>query len=67
MEPQDKKVNTQTFDHTNMEIDNCKEDLSIEDEVMGILWNEWENVDDRFIPEDQKQLYKYTFQKYMAK
>ena len=50
-----------------MEIDSHKEHLSIEDEVMRILMNEWENIDKGFIPEDKKQLYKYTFQQHKAK
>jgi len=50
-----------------MEIDGHKEDLSIEDEFMRILTNEWEHLDKRFIPKDQKQLYKYTFQQHKAK
>lgn len=66
-EPQDKEARTPTFEQANMEIDGHKEDLSIEDEFMRILTNEWEHLDKRFIPKDQKQLYKYTFQQHKAK
>ena len=38
-----------------MEI-NRGEDLSIEEEVLRKLLNEWRNLDERFIPEDYKIL-----------
>jgi len=34
---------------------------------MRKLLQEWKNLDERFIPETQKQLYKETFQKYKEK
>lgn len=46
---------------------NRGEDLSIEEEVLKMLLNEWKNLDERFIPEDQKRLYVETFQQYQAK
>jgi len=34
---------------------------------MKRLLQDWKNLDERFIPEAQKQLYKETFQKYKEK
>lgn len=51
-----------------MEIDPSKgEELSIEEEVLKKLLNEWRHLDKTFIREDQKKLYKDTFQQYKAK
>jgi len=52
-----------------MEIDHesSKEDLSQEEEVLENLLHEWKNLDERFIPEEQKKLYTETFQKYKSK
>lgn len=50
---------------TEMEI--TKDDLSKEEEVLQNLLNEWRNLDERFIQEDQKRLYVETFQQYIAK
>lgn len=53
---------------TIMEIDPRKgEELSIEEEFLKKLLNEWRHLDERFIPEDQKKLYKETFQQYRYK
>lgn len=49
-----------------MEI-NRGEDLSIEEEVLRKLLNEWRNLDEQFILKDQKRLYVETFQEYQAK
>jgi len=38
-----------------------------EEKIMRKLIQEWKNLDERFIPETQKQLYKDTFQKYKEK
>lgn len=51
---------------TEMEI-NRGEDLRIEEEVLRKLLNEWRNLDEQFIPEDQKIFYAETFQQYQAK
>lgn len=46
-----------------MEIDPSKgEELSMEEEVLNKLLNEWRHLDERFVLEDQKRLYKETFQ-----
>lgn len=45
---------------TEMEI-NRGEDLSIEEEVLRKLLNEWRKLDERFIAEDQKRIYAETF------
>jgi len=50
---------------TEMEI--TKDDLSKEEEVKRRLLSEWRNLDERFIPEDQKRLYAETFQQYISK
>jgi len=52
---------------TLIEIDNQKEDISIEEQVIKRLLQEWRHIDERFIPKDQKQLYKETFQRYRYK
>lgn len=44
-----------------------REDLSQEEEVLRKLLNEWKNLDERFIPEEQKRMYVETFQQYKAK
>ena len=48
-----------------MEVEHNKEELSAEERVLKRLLNEWRNVDDRFIPLEQKQLYKETFENYL--
>jgi len=50
-----------------MEIDGSKDDLSTKEQVPKRLLNEWNNLDERFIPEDQNKLYRNTFQQYQAK
>lgn len=53
---------------TTMEIDPSKgEELSMEEEVLKKPLNEWRHLDERFTLEDQKILYRETFQKYQAK
>jgi len=53
---------------TTMEIDPSKgEELNIEEEVLNKFLNEWRHLDERFILEDQKKLYKETFQQYKGK
>lgn len=51
----------------NMATDGTKEDLSVEENMMKWLQNEWRHLDKRFIPKDRKKLYKETFQQYQAK
>ena len=47
---------------TIMEIDPSKgEELSMEEEVLKKLLNEWRHLGERFILEDQKKLYKEMF------
>lgn len=67
VEPQGKQNPMQVVDQVHMEIDNQKEDLSVEEQVMKHLLQEWRHLDEHFIPEDQKQLYKETFQQYKSK
>lgn len=51
-----------------MEIDTSRgEELSSEEEVLRKLLDEWEHLDERFIPEEQKIIYRETFQQYQAK
>lgn len=45
-----------------MEIDGSKEDLNTEEQVLEKLLNEWRNLDELFIFEDQKKIYTETFQ-----
>lgn len=49
-----------------METDMLKDDLTKEELLMKQLLQEWKNLDDRFIPEDQKVLYKETFEQYIT-
>lgn len=44
-----------------------KEMSTEEEKVMKKLLSEWRNLDERFIPEKEKQLFKETFQKYKEK
>ena len=51
---------------TPIDIEHNKEDLSAEERVLKCLLYEWRNLDDRFIPADQKKLYKETFEHYLT-
>ena len=53
-------------EQTPMEVEQPKEDLSAEEKLLKRLLFEWRNLDDRFIPEDQKKLYKDTFENYLT-
>lgn len=57
----------QTTTPTQMETESQKETEAEEEKIMEKLIHEWKNLDDRFIPESQKQLYKEAFQKYKEK
>ena len=46
-----------------MEIDPQKTKGEEEEQVMAKLLQEWKRIDERFIPEEQKQRYKEGFQK----
>lgn len=37
------------------------EELGMEEEVLKRMLNEWRHLDERFIPEDQKNLHKENF------
>lgn len=50
-----------------MEIDPRKTKGEEEEEVMMKLLQEWKRLDERFIREDQKQMYKEAFQRYKEK
>ena len=50
-----------------MEVDPQKESGNDEERVMKRLLQDWKNLDERFIPEEKKQLYKEMFQKYKEK
>ena len=56
-----------TVEQPQMEIDPQKDSGSEEERIMKRLLQDWKNLDERFIPEAQKQLYKETFQKYKEK
>lgn len=51
-------------DQSQMEKDPQKDKGNEEEQVMRILIHEWRHLDERFILEEQKQLYKDMFQKY---
>lgn len=63
---QDKEKDKQT-DRMETDHESSKEDLSQEEEVLENLLHEWKNLDERFIPEEQKNLYTETFQQYKSK
>ena len=49
-----------------MDMETPPEDLSTEEQVMKRLLHEWQNLNDRFIPDDQKTLYKQMFEHYLT-
>ena len=51
---------------TPMEVEHSKEDLSAEEKLLKRLLFEWRNLDDCFIPPDQRKLYKDTFEHYLT-
>jgi hypothetical protein len=51
---------------TPMEVEQSKEDLSVEEKLLKRLLFEWRNLDDRFIPVEEKNLYKETFEHYLS-
>lgn len=56
-----------TIGQTQMGTDSQKDSGNEEERIMRKLLQEWKILDERFIPETQKQLYKETFQKYKEK
>lgn len=57
----------QMVEKNPMEINTQKEDISVEEQVMKQFLLKWRHLDEHFIPEDQKKLYKETFQQYKVK
>ena len=51
---------------TPMEVEQSKEYLSAEEKLLKRLLFEWRNLDDRFIPVEEKNLYKETFEHYIS-
>lgn len=49
---------------TKMETESQQESEAEEERIMRHLIQEWKNLDERFIPDRQKQIYKEAFQKY---
>jgi len=49
------------IEQSQMEIDPQKESGNDEERVMKRLLQDWRNLDERFILEEQKQLYKEMF------
>jgi len=47
-----------------METEKQQENKAEEEKIMKQLIQEWKNLDERFIPDRQKQIYKEAFQKY---
>lgn len=56
-----------TNEQTQMEIDPQKDKGGEEERIMRKLLHEWRFLDERFIPEEHKQIYKEAFQKYKEK
>lgn len=66
MPKKDKEIDEPTKQmETNQETN--REDLSQEEEVLENLLHEWKNLDETFIPKEQKKLYTKTFQQYKNK
>lgn len=57
-EPWEKEGHGKNKYQVNMEIFRMKEDLNAKEHIMKHLLNEWRNLEERFIPEDQNFLYK---------
>lgn len=51
-------------EYIQMDMEFPKETEAEEERIMKKLIQEWKNLDKRFIPESQKQIYKEAFQKY---
>jgi len=51
---------------TPMDVEQSKENLSAKEKLMRHLLFEWRNLDDRFIPVEEKHLYKETFEHYLS-
>ena len=51
-------------DQTQMEIDPQKNKGSKEEQVMRRILHGWRHLDERFMPDEQNQLYKDMFKKY---
>ena len=56
-----------TTEQTQMGTDTQKDSGNEEERIMRRLLQDWKNLDERFIQEAQKQLYKGTFKKYKEK
>lgn len=54
-------------EQSQTEIDPQKDSGSDEEQIMKRFLQDWKNLDERFIPEAQKQLYKEMVQKYKEK
>lgn len=57
----------QTNEQIQMKIDPQKDKEGEEERIMRKLLLEWRLLDERFVPEEQKQIYKEAFQKYKEK
>jgi len=66
-EPLDKEDHEPPKEQKNVDIDGSKKELSIEEQVLKKILNEWQNLDERFTPEYQNKLYRDTFQRYQSK
>lgn len=67
-EEEEKRENpAEIRNQTQMEIETQKDTEVEEEKIMRKLIQEWKNLDNRFIPDKQKQLYKEAFQKYKEK
>lgn len=64
-QPEEKATETELA--SRMEVENPPENEAEEEKTMRKLLQEWKYLDNRFIPEKQKQLYKEVFQKYKEK
>lgn len=50
-----------TIEKTQGEVEAQRDNGNEEEIIMIRLLQDWKNLDERFIPENQKQLYKETF------
>jgi len=65
-EEDEKKIETLT-NQAQTEMESQKDNEAEEERIVRQLIQEWKNLDERFIPDIQKNIYKEAFQKYKAK
>lgn len=65
--PEQNKEKDEQTDRMEADQESSKEDLNQEEEVLENFLHEWKNLDERFIPKEQKKFYIETFQQYKTR